>query len=163
LKENYVTGATMAFRSHFRRAILPVPLNFVHDAWIALIISAMADVALIPDPLIKYRLHAGNQIGVTPLDFAGRWRRALKADENTFFTQAEAYSRVLERLAVMADAPNIAPRINELQEKLDHLHQRAIMRQEPIARFMLAFKELVHLRYHHYSSGWTSFAKDVFL
>jgi glycosyltransferase involved in cell wall biosynthesis len=163
LKENYVTGATMAFRSHFRRAILPVPSNFVHDAWIALIISAMADVALIPDPLIKYRLHAGNQIGVSPLGFAGRWRRALKADDHTFFTQAENYRRVLERLAAMPDTPQIAPRINELQEKLNHLHQRAKMRQEPIARFMLAFKELVQLRYHHYSSGWASFAKDVFL
>jgi glycosyltransferase involved in cell wall biosynthesis len=163
LKENYVTGATMAFRSHFRRAILPIPLNFVHDAWIAVIISAMADVVLIPDPLIKYRLHAGNQIGVMTLGFAGRWRRALKADENTYVTQAEGYSRVLERLAVMRDAPKIAHRINEVQGKLNHLHQRAKMRQEPMARFVLAFKELVHLRYHHYSSGWASFAKDVFL
>jgi glycosyltransferase involved in cell wall biosynthesis len=163
LKENYVTGATMAFRSRFRRAILPVPVNFVHDAWIALIISAMAEVALIPDPLIKYRLHAGNQIGVTPLSFAGRWRRALKADETTFFTQADDYRRVLERLAVLPDAAKIALSINELQEKLNHLHQRAKMRQEPIARFKLAFKELVQLRYHHYASGWASFAQDVFL
>jgi hypothetical protein len=97
------------------------------------------------------------------LGFAGRWRRALKADENTYVTQAEGYSRVLERLAVMRDAPKIAPRINEVQGKLNHLHQRAKMRQEPMARFVLAFKELVHLRYHHYSSGWASFAKDVFL
>ena len=123
----------------------------------------MADVALIPDPLIKYRLHASNQIGVTPLGFAGRWRRALRADDHTFFTQAGNYRRVLERLAVLPDAPQIALRINELQGKLNHLHQRAKMRQEPIARFMLAFKELVHFRYHHYSSGWASFAKDVFL
>jgi glycosyltransferase involved in cell wall biosynthesis len=63
LKHNVVTGATMAFRSEFKSLILPIPLPWVHDSWIALIIAVLADLMLIREPLILYRQHSRNQIG----------------------------------------------------------------------------------------------------
>src|SRR3954463_12287948 len=61
-----VTGATMAFRSTFRALVLPTPEGIapmIHDGWIALAIAAGADVAFVDEPLVAYRLHAGQQIG----------------------------------------------------------------------------------------------------
>ena len=56
-------GATMAFRIAYRDLILPIPPAWVHDAWIALLISAVAHCALVPQPLIQYRQHSGQQLG----------------------------------------------------------------------------------------------------
>ena len=70
LRGNVVTGATLAFRSTLRRLVLPIPDGTIlqHDAWIALIVSAVAPVFFLTEPLIKYRQHAGQQIGVSIKD-----------------------------------------------------------------------------------------------
>jgi glycosyltransferase involved in cell wall biosynthesis len=68
LLHNYlVTGATMAFASRFKSLVLPIPDETIlqHDAWIALIIAATAPVVFLPEALIKYRQHLGQQIGVS--------------------------------------------------------------------------------------------------
>jgi len=67
LRRNLVTGATLAFRPNLRRLVLPIPTDtiFQHDAWIALIIAAVARVTFISEPLIKYRQHPGQQIGAS--------------------------------------------------------------------------------------------------
>lgn len=67
LRGNVVAGATLAFRSRLKRLVLPIPDETVlqHDAWIALIISAVAPVIFVNEGLIKYRQHAGQQIGVS--------------------------------------------------------------------------------------------------
>jgi hypothetical protein len=70
LRGNVVTGATLAFRSTLRRLVLPIPDETIlqHDAWIALIVSAVAPLFFLNEPLIKYRQHAGQQIGVSIKD-----------------------------------------------------------------------------------------------
>lgn len=67
LQGNVVTGATMAFRSCFRPLVVPIPEDTIlqEDAWIALIIAAVATIVFLKEPLIKYRQHAGQQIGVS--------------------------------------------------------------------------------------------------
>lgn len=161
LTKNYVTGATLAFRSHFRDEILPMPDSFVHDAWIALIISALTEVAIIPEPLIKYRQHPNNQIGAVKTSFQQRLHEALKREANTYLRQSENYELLLERLRSKSDSSLLEIKINELQAKINHLYIRAQMRSRPLYRYALAFQELVRLRYHHFSNGWTSFAKDI--
>src|SRR6185503_4562112 len=55
---NVVTGATMTFKVEFRDLILPIPPEgLYHDGWIALIIAAVAQLAFIDRPFIKYRQH----------------------------------------------------------------------------------------------------------
>lgn len=61
IQRNVATGATMAFRSSLREFFLPIPSDLpymIHDGWIALVASAVAQVALIYQPTIKYRLHS---------------------------------------------------------------------------------------------------------
>jgi len=67
LPGNLVTGATLAFRSSLRRLVLPIPGDTIlqHDGWIALIIAAIAPVIFLKEPLIKYRQHGEQQIGVS--------------------------------------------------------------------------------------------------
>lgn len=66
LSRFFITGATVAFRSRFRDICVPIPENletFIHDRWLAVLISAAARVEAIDDRLIAYRLHPQQQMG----------------------------------------------------------------------------------------------------
>ena len=62
LQQPVVTGAALVFRRTYRDFVLPIPEVWVHDAWIALLLAATTRIVAIPEPLIQYRQHAGNQI-----------------------------------------------------------------------------------------------------
>lgn len=67
LSRHFVTGATVAFRSRFNSLFLPIPTGlptYVHDRWIAVMISAVAGIGFVEDRLISYRLHPQQQLGV---------------------------------------------------------------------------------------------------
>ena len=64
LQYNAATGATFAFRSEFVKQVTPIPPEWVHDAWIALLVATQSRVQLVPEKLISYRIHPAQQIGV---------------------------------------------------------------------------------------------------
>jgi glycosyltransferase involved in cell wall biosynthesis len=66
-----VTGCTMAFRSELRSVALPVPVDVgasrppvVHDRWLSLVLAAVGRVIALDEPLMAYRIHARQQIGI---------------------------------------------------------------------------------------------------
>lgn len=64
---NYVTGCTIISKKECLDKILPFPKNtkyLIHDYWIALVISQTGRIAYMDEPLLKYRQHSGNQVGV---------------------------------------------------------------------------------------------------
>lgn len=60
---NVMQGAAAAFRSSFRPAILPIPPEWQHDYWIALIVAALSFIRFIEEPVLDYRQHGGNLLG----------------------------------------------------------------------------------------------------
>lgn len=71
-QEHIATGAAMAFRRELCDVALPFPAPFllrpngnpvIHDGWLALVAAATSSVAFVEDRLIRYRKHAGQQIG----------------------------------------------------------------------------------------------------
>ncbi|HEV7699991.1 MAG TPA: glycosyltransferase family 2 protein, partial [Pyrinomonadaceae bacterium] len=73
-----VTGATMAFRSDLRKWLTPTPdIGLLsHDAWIALTAALIGKVGIVHEPLMKYRVHPAQQIGVSTGPIKRRDRRA---------------------------------------------------------------------------------------
>lgn len=65
-KNRFVTGATVMFRSRLRQNCLPVGAGWLHDEWLVATAAAVAEVKPIDSPLIKYRQHASQQIGLSP-------------------------------------------------------------------------------------------------
>ena len=65
VKNRFVTGATMMFRSQLRAHFLPIGQGWLHDEWIAPTIAGVADVLPIEEPGIRYRKHQSQQVGVT--------------------------------------------------------------------------------------------------
>ncbi len=107
IRRNVVTGATtMVTRALVDRAA-PFPAEWVHDEWLAIIAAVSGRMVLIPDQLIDYRLHGGNQIGVEDPSLAGGVRRMLSPRADRLVLLSER-TRVLEaRLLELGVDPEI--------------------------------------------------------
>ena len=64
IKRNFATGATVMFRRKLLERALPFPSNWLHDEWLGIIAAATGQVDVIDEPLIDYRQHGSNVIGV---------------------------------------------------------------------------------------------------
>jgi glycosyltransferase involved in cell wall biosynthesis len=173
LRRNFVTGATMAFRARFKPLVLPVPtdLNMIHDGWIALVVAAVSRVAALPEPLVKYRQHGAQQLGVSSdsgLDASGR--RFVFDDSPAgraayFGGEVRKVERLAERLGQAAAGgerpPDIKARVALLEELAAHYRVRGDTGAGRFERATAVLRELLSLRYHRYSKGLPSAARDL--
>lgn len=164
LDHNVVTGAAMAFRSVFKDLVLPIPPGLVHDGWrmihdgwIALVISAVADLAMIPDPLFKYRQYKGQQIGVAPTAAPGK----SDGSRNSFAPEIHYLKTITARLSERSELLRDKEGLSRLKEKLLHLEGRAALPASRLARLPFVARELLSSRYSKYSNGARSAARDL--
>lgn len=64
---NKITGATICFHHSIKEKIIPIkiPLGYWHDAWLGIHASAINGLMYIEKPLINYRIHANQQVGLS--------------------------------------------------------------------------------------------------
>ncbi len=72
LISNFVTGCTMLVRRDAAKGAVPFCPYMVHDHYIALCCAACGGILSVKRPLIRYRIHGGNQSGV----MTGVWDKA---------------------------------------------------------------------------------------
>jgi glycosyltransferase involved in cell wall biosynthesis len=165
-----VTGATMAFRSKFRDLALEIPddLSMIHDGWIALVVASVSDVAFIAEPLIEYRQHPRQQIGA-PKGDAGQAEGVKSLEDiraainrgNRFDELIENGGRIRQRLVARRDRFDSEAALALLDARLKHLNARAAMPEGKLRRLRHVLRELLTRRYHLYSNGVYSAAKDL--
>lgn len=63
LTHNFVTGCTMLIRAETAKAAIPFCPYMVHDQYLALFSAVRGHIFSEPRPLVRYRLHGGNQTG----------------------------------------------------------------------------------------------------
>jgi glycosyltransferase involved in cell wall biosynthesis len=172
LRQNFVTGATAAFRAEFREYFTPIPTdipNTIHDAWIALVIAARARVEFIDANLLKYRQHSAQQLGIM--------NRSETRRETFEYSVAFARKEILrlEKMrAVLNEFPafqiaeiqNAADEIinrnlEERRESIEHYEARMNLPQNRFGRIIPVWRELQTGRYRRFSKGWASAAKDL--
>ncbi len=154
-------GVTMAFRARFKSMILPIPREWVEDAWIAVIVSSMARVAFIAEPLVKFRQHSASAWGAGSTDF--RLRRDLAAAN-----EADEFLRRAQRLALASQRLTRTPAASHrfrrhLLAAHQHMLFRARLPQSRLGRAPLVAWHLLTRRYQRYSDGWWSAAADLLL
>lgn len=167
LRHNVVTGATMAFRASYKKEILPIPSSWVHDYWIVVNIAAFANIFAVKEPLIKYRQHSGQQIGVQKEG----WLKTLKKytldllinnkiyDRGYIFRLIEFYYLIYDRLINY----NIKDYelLYQIKNRLDHFKVRASLPKQKVRRIPVIANELLTLRYYKYSMGVSSAVRDL--
>lgn len=170
LEGNVVTGATMAFRGKYKHHVLPFPDNFtgqfrLHDGWIMLIISAAGKISMISEPLISYRQHEKNQIGLKynnhQENLINKWKNAHRYRRTKIKEACENYKKLQEHLNKM---PFISSDKNQLVlDKIKHLTARSSLPVNIAHRLKVILHEIKHQRYYRFSNGWYSIIRDIFL
>jgi glycosyltransferase involved in cell wall biosynthesis len=163
LRYNVVTGTTMAFRSMYRPFLIPIPSPWIHDAWIALLIAAQADLSFVPAPLIRYRKHGSQQVGISNDNFLRRIGKAYNSGCSRFAVELRKYELARERLMGLEGKPVSSTNMALLESKIAHLKVRSTIPERRLERLCIVLNELVSRRYHKYSEGFLSVARDIFL
>ncbi len=158
LKRPVITGATMAFRSHYRSLVLPIASGWLHDEWIGLMISSVAKIRPIAEPLMQYRRHSNNQVGVIGLNALDRARTTLGRPRQALLDRALNFERLREVLRErVAGRPDL---VSALEEKLVHDRARGSLPGSRLQRIPGIFRELASFRYAKFSGHPLSFVKD---
>lgn len=156
LKQHAVTGATLVFRAEFREQILPIPTCWVHDAWIAWMLVLYSSLALIRDPLMRYRIHGAQQFGVESLQ--RRVRRARRDGNVQYVDVARRFEQLRARW-LERPGPEFDMRLRSLDRKIEHLHFQAALHAN---RFIRACQIVSALpSYYRYTRGLATVCRDL--
>lgn len=155
LQRNLMTGAAMAFRRNVLADALPLPeADWVHDAWIGTLAAMRGQIDSLTEPLISYRLHDGNQLGLGGNDTVPRAvRRKLQLD-----TERIQSARLLSR-ARMLGLPD--PLLAWVDRKQRHVSVRADLPASRLRRIPLVMREVVAGNYQRFGRGLLSAGIDL--
>lgn len=81
LRRNIATGATMSFRRELYSLAAPLPDEWVHDEWLAIVAAALGRVEVTGECLVDYRQHGTNVIGVPAGTLRYRMARMLDTSQ----------------------------------------------------------------------------------
>jgi glycosyltransferase involved in cell wall biosynthesis len=177
---NVVTGATMVFRSRFKDVVLPFAdlEGTIHDGWIALAIGVFSRLLFVPEPLVLYRQHGAQQIGVNlnpPPESRGFFdlgddrraqyyakKRARLQEITAHFTRLKAKARA-GGISGLSDDPSsdLDREIARLKDLGLHYAVRGELSPQRLQRLRPVVAELLARRYHRYSRGTLSAIKDL--
>lgn len=164
LKHPVVTGASMAFRREYFDLLAPIPAKQIHDRWISLLLAARGKCEVIPEPLMKYRRHQGQQIGPGPRSLRERRQRAKVTTAKFYLDEVERFYEFHERLEERRAAfPNAGHALKEIEGKIAHLEHRARLPLTRVARIPGVLRRTLNGDYWRYSTGWSSIAKDLLI
>ena len=164
LKRPLVTGATLAFRKRYFDLLSPIPANYVHDRWLSFLFAILGRYELVPDPLIQYRLHKGQQMGPGSLTLRDRIAKARTIGPRSYLQEIEQYRLLYERLEERcASFPHSERALQEIERKISHLRHRVRLRSTSAARTPMILQEMFNGGYWRYADGWKSIVKDLVL
>jgi hypothetical protein len=163
MQGNFVTGATLAFRSCWKELVLPVPTGWVHDYWIALLLSAVSRLDFEPKPLIQYRCHPAQQLGIRKSyrrNAAEIWRRLIEIDNIVYFQAAKRSDEIACRLSEF-DAINFSEAIARCHTISTHLRSRGTLPKGRLKRIPAITQETLNGNYFRHSLGIKSLMRDL--
>jgi glycosyltransferase involved in cell wall biosynthesis len=166
---NVISGCMMAFRAKYKDLLLPIPTNIrevIHDYWIALLLLTVAKVKPIPEKLVSYRQHNCQQVGLSLTNEMKEpfYQRAIK--KHDFQAQIHKFEGLKTELNKRVVEHSENYQINwrdifkELNDQLHHAQARLQITEGNLFPVSLMIEELISTRYHRYSNGWKSAAKD---
>lgn len=173
-----VSGCTLAFRADLRSLLIPFPpeeaaphMRLIHDRWISLVLAPASTVAVIDEPLVEYRIHPRQQVGIPRLQVRQvvpqsvlRFRqvavpRPVMAERLT--ATIGHLATVRERLMTAPDLKDRAAAVARVDQAIAHIRSRATLPSGRLGRIPGVVRELASGRYHRFSLGMASVMADL--
>ncbi|MDW2982686.1 glycosyltransferase [Rhodanobacter sp. KK11] len=161
LRRSFVTGATAALRRRLVEQALPVGTGWIHDEWLAAVAAATGGVDFIDEPLIDYRQHRGNQVGMRRRTLAMKWRGLLLPRGRLLSDEALRVQQ-LEAFLARGEFHGSAERAAQLRHKRSHFERRAAIGRLPrLQRLPAIVREACSGCYRRYGTGSRSMLQDL--
>jgi glycosyltransferase involved in cell wall biosynthesis len=160
LKHDVVTGATLMFRATIRRYCSPIPASWVHDGWLAWMIALHSRLGLVAEPLIDYRVHAGQQLGVSRAIEAQSANGEAETRRQFYKRVAHQFEDLLRRMLDEGWSENDVL-IQKIREKITFLKRQSTLSRSLGVRTLQMMRQLP--RYMHYARGLGSLRNDLLL
>lgn len=158
LRRNLLTGATMMVRRDLVDRAAPFPESWVHDEWLAVVAAVSGGVGVVGEPLVGYRQHGGNQIGVTKVDSRTRLER-LRAPRTV------RNARLLARAIALADRLEelgaSEPQVELVRQKVEHERIRSALPEGRLRRVVPVVREFATGRYGRFGRGAQDVLRDL--
>lgn len=159
LRGNVVTGATTAVRGEAIRHASPFPPHWVHDEWIAMSCAMSGLVDCLEEPLIDYRQHGNNQIGVRK---RGIWERLRPgASRRALMRNIEKRLETVLGMIEKSESGVHPIYAAALNDRLRHARVRANLPKSWRSRALKVLSEAHRGGYKRYSFGLRSIIADL--
>jgi glycosyltransferase involved in cell wall biosynthesis len=159
LKTNTVTGATVALRRTALDCALPIPTGWLHDAWLAFVIQQVHRAHPIREPLIRYRLHAAQQVSVAGWSVPTLVALMRRQDAGHFHAEAANFRSLARHLRELG--PEHIGVADRAVSKAEFLDARASGRESLLRCLRLVPTSLLHRRYGRFGLGWKQAVFDL--
>jgi glycosyltransferase involved in cell wall biosynthesis len=159
LRRSFVTGATAALRRELTGMALPVAPDWIHDEWLTAVAAAFGPMDFIDEPLIDYRQHDANQIGMRRRTLMMKWHDLLLSRGQMLIAEAKRWQRLEDFLA---QARGSSDRAAQARHRRVHFEQRvAIGRLPRYRRLLPILREARAGSYRRYGTGGRSMLRDL--
>lgn len=160
LRRNVVTGATAMVRSSLVVRSRPFPDSWIHDEWLAMVAAATGKIDLLEQPLVDYRQHANNQIGVSALTAGGVWERLIVSRSDRNQRLLARASALAERIAGIQPVVS-ASTLGKVRAKYSHEIVRSSLPSNRWYRIMPVLREASTGRYTQFGLGLQDVVRDL--
>lgn len=160
LRRNLATGATVVVRKSLVTRAVPFPDAWLHDEWLAILAAAAGTIRIVERPLIQYRQHQSNQVGMLKLSFSEKLKMVSTS-------RGERDARLLARshalMEYAAGNPGFPPEYRRLADSRFRFEEvRTSLPVSRIARIPKTLRLLSQRKYHRFGRGIRSFIRDLF-
>lgn len=160
VRRTLAVGATTVFRRTLLDRAVPFGVGWVHDEWLAIMAASVGGGAVSVErtPLLDYRQHGGNQIGVRKLSLRGklgRLREGRRERNERMLAASEVMVDRIERL----DVPEHI--LNRAHAKLAHERIRSSLPASRAMRALPIWREWCTGRYETCGRGIPDAVRDL--
>jgi glycosyltransferase involved in cell wall biosynthesis len=160
VRYRFVTGATVMFRARLREYICPAAGEWLHDGWIAALAACMSRIGFLDQPLIRYRIHAQQQVGTG----AGSAKHTFAEHAREHWMGPDWHRR---EIGLLLDCARRIPLEQRTATAEDFERQQAFltMRITLPAQRWARLRSMTPFRadYERRASGWKSMLLDLLL
>jgi glycosyltransferase involved in cell wall biosynthesis len=161
MRRSFVTGATAALRRELIEIALPVGQDWIHDEWLAAVAAAYGRVDFIDEPLIDYRQHDTNQVGMRRRTLMMKWNDLLRSRRQLLKTEAKRLQQLEDFLAQTTFSVG-SDRPAQIRGRRAHFERRLALGQLPRYRRLLPiWRESRAGCYQRYGTGGRTMLRDL--